>query len=62
MKTINRNELLAKYLLKHKNLRVWQNIRNWAGESFIYASNLARDQIELPPEASAYLSDTFYWE
>ncbi len=31
------NEELAQYLLDNKDLRVWQNIRNWSGVQAIWA-------------------------
>ena len=33
---MNKNIELANYLIKHKDLRVWQNIRNWSKYSKIY--------------------------
>ena len=35
----NKNVELAKYLLEHKDLRVWQNIRNWSDYQVIYGSH-----------------------
>lgn len=50
-----------KYCEENPGERFWQAIRNWSGEPFIYASNVDSSEIEIPPEAKAYLSDTFYW-
>jgi hypothetical protein len=50
------------YCELHPEERFWQALRNWAGFSFIYDSNVPRANIELPAEANAYLEDTFYYE
>lgn len=44
------NENLARYLLEHKNLRVWQNIRNWSkADAIIFVKGL-------------FEVDTFKWK
>ena len=54
---MNKNEQLAKYLLKNKDLRVWQNIRNWSKYKFIYGSNVGlEDKLDI----LMGLEDTFY--
>ncbi len=50
----------TRYIHDHPKERFWQALRNWSGESFIYASNTS--EIELPPEINMYCKDTFFFE
>jgi hypothetical protein len=59
MKTRN-SKVLADFTAHckaHPSERFWQALRNWAGFSFIYASNEATDY-----SYRINAQDTFYWE
>ena len=53
----NKNLELAKYLTEHKDLRVWQNIRNWSKYNFVYVS---MSGLEDKLDKLIGLEDTFY--
>ena len=57
------SEMLLKfvdYCVKHPELRFWQCLRGWSDNPYIYISNIPIGDIDIPPEANSYLTDTFY--
>lgn len=49
-----------KYCLDHPELRFWQALRNWSGNSFILTSHFAPTDEQFG--SGGDIKDTFYWE